>query len=126
MLDDIEIDISSYAVVKVDMVHENLKDLMLEVPPDDMMLAMWDAVTRGVQWRRTFIDVDPSAAASVLTTPSQPNTSPTSIFPKTFVSVSKSRTIVTISNSRAAMSVYNSRSVASVSTSDLEYPAPCT
>jgi hypothetical protein len=27
MLDDIEIDVSSYGVVKVDMVHDNLKDL---------------------------------------------------------------------------------------------------
>jgi hypothetical protein len=40
MLDDIEIDVSSYAVVKVDMVHENSKDLKLEVPPDDTMLTM--------------------------------------------------------------------------------------
>jgi hypothetical protein len=31
MLDDIQIDTSSYAVVKVDMVHDNLKDLKLEV-----------------------------------------------------------------------------------------------
>jgi hypothetical protein len=31
MLDDVQIDASSYAVVKVDMVHENLKDLKLEV-----------------------------------------------------------------------------------------------
>jgi hypothetical protein len=88
MLDDIEIDISSYAMVKVDMVHENLKDLMLEVPPDDTMLTMWDAVTRGVQWRRAFIDVDPLVAASVSTTPSQPNTSPASIFSKTRLSPS--------------------------------------
>jgi hypothetical protein len=46
MLDDIEIDISSYA-----MVHENSKDLKLEVSPDDMTLTMHDAVTRKVQWR---------------------------------------------------------------------------
>jgi hypothetical protein len=31
MLDDIQIDTSSYAVVKVDMVHDNLKDLKLKV-----------------------------------------------------------------------------------------------
>jgi hypothetical protein len=31
MLDDIQIDTSSYAVVKVDMVHDNLKDLKLEM-----------------------------------------------------------------------------------------------
>jgi hypothetical protein len=48
MLYDVEIDVSSYAVVKVDMVHENLKDLKLEVPPDDTTLTMWDAVTRRV------------------------------------------------------------------------------
>jgi hypothetical protein len=49
MLDDVMIDVSSYAMVKVDMVHENLKDLKLEVPPDDMTLTMRDAVTRNVQ-----------------------------------------------------------------------------
>jgi hypothetical protein len=70
MLDDIEIDVSSYAVVKVNMVHENLKDLKLEVPLDDTTLTMWDAVTRRVQWRRTSIDVDPSTATSASTTPS--------------------------------------------------------
>jgi hypothetical protein len=51
MLDNIQIDTSSYAVVKVDMVHDNLKDLKLEVPLDDMMLLMRDVVTRRVQWR---------------------------------------------------------------------------
>jgi hypothetical protein len=70
MLDDVEIDTSSYIVVKVYMVHENSKDLKLEVPPDDMTLTMRDVVTRRVQWRRTSIDVDPSAAASTSTTPS--------------------------------------------------------
>jgi hypothetical protein len=88
MLDDVEIDISSYDVVKVDMVHENLKDLKLEVPPDDMTLTMRVAVTRRVQWRQTSIDIDKSAAASVSTTPSQPNTSPASIFPETRLSPS--------------------------------------
>jgi hypothetical protein len=40
MLDGMEIDISSYVVIKVDMVHENLKDLKLKVPPDDAMLTV--------------------------------------------------------------------------------------
>jgi hypothetical protein len=40
MLDDVQIDTSSYDVVKVDMVHENSKDLKLEMPPDDMTLTM--------------------------------------------------------------------------------------
>jgi hypothetical protein len=82
MLDDIKIDVSSYVVVKVDMVHENLKDLKLEVPPYDMTLTMRDAVNRRVQWRQTSINIDPSVAASASTTPSQPNTSPASIFPE--------------------------------------------
>jgi hypothetical protein len=51
MLDDIQIDTSSYVVVKVDMVHDNSKVLKLEVSPDDMTLTMLDAVTRSVQWR---------------------------------------------------------------------------
>jgi hypothetical protein len=45
MLDDVKIDTSSYAVVKVDMVHDNSKDLRLDVPPDDTTLTKWDAVT---------------------------------------------------------------------------------
>jgi hypothetical protein len=48
ILDDIENDVSSYAVVKVDMVHENSKDLKVEVPPDDTTLTMRDVVTRRV------------------------------------------------------------------------------
>jgi hypothetical protein len=48
MFDDVEIDTSSYAMVMVDMVHDNLKDLKLEVPPDDMTLTMQDVVTRRV------------------------------------------------------------------------------
>jgi hypothetical protein len=80
MLDDVKIDTSSYDVVKVDMVHENSKDLKLEVLPHDTALTMWDAVTRRVQWRWTSIDVDPSAVASASTTPNQPSTSPASIF----------------------------------------------
>jgi hypothetical protein len=70
MLDDVQIDTSSYIVVKVDMVHDNSKDLKLNVPPNDTPLTMRDAVTRRVQWRQTSIDVDPSTAASVSTTPS--------------------------------------------------------
>jgi hypothetical protein len=49
MFDDVEIDTSSYAVVKVDMVHENSKDLKLKVPQGHTTLTMWDAVTRMVQ-----------------------------------------------------------------------------
>jgi hypothetical protein len=79
---DVEIHTSSYDVVKVDMVHKNSKDLKLEVTPDDMTLTMRDTITRRVQWRQTSIDVDTSAVASTSTTPSQPNTSPASIFPK--------------------------------------------
>jgi hypothetical protein len=45
MLDDVEIDASSYVLDKVDMVHENSKDLKLEVSPNDTMLTMRDAVT---------------------------------------------------------------------------------
>jgi hypothetical protein len=40
MLDDVEIDASSYVVIKVDMVHENSKDLKLELPPDNTTLTM--------------------------------------------------------------------------------------
>jgi hypothetical protein len=40
MLDDVQIDTSSYDVVKVDMMHDNSKDLKLEMPPDDMTLTM--------------------------------------------------------------------------------------
>jgi hypothetical protein len=88
MLYDVEIDTSSYVVVKVDMVYENSKYLKLEVPPDDTTLTMQDVVTRRVQWRQTSIDVDPSATASASTTPSQPNTSPALIFPETRLSPS--------------------------------------
>jgi hypothetical protein len=68
-LDDVLIDSVSFAVVKVDMVHENAKNLNLEVAPDDTTLTLWDEVTRRVQWRKTSIDVDP-AAILVSTTPS--------------------------------------------------------
>jgi hypothetical protein len=50
MLDDDLVNTSSYVVVKVDMVHENSKDLKLEVSSDDTTL--------------TSIDVDPSTAAA--------------------------------------------------------------
>jgi hypothetical protein len=68
-LDDVPIDSVSFAMVKVDMVHENVKNLNLDVAPDDTILTLRDAVTRRVQWRRTSIDVDP-AAISTSTTPS--------------------------------------------------------
>jgi hypothetical protein len=89
MLDDVQIDTSSYAVVKVDMVHDNSKDLKLKVPPDDTTLTMWDAVTRRVQWRWTSIDIDPSAIALASTTPSQSNTSPALISPESRLSPSQ-------------------------------------
>jgi hypothetical protein len=54
-------------MVKVDMVHENTKNLKLEVAPDETTLTLWDAVTRMVRWRRACIDVDEAASAS--TTP---------------------------------------------------------
>jgi hypothetical protein len=79
MLDDVRIDTSSYAVIKVDMVHANSKELKLKVPPDDTTLTMWDAVTRRVQWR---CDIDPSVAASTSTTPSPSNTSPALMSPE--------------------------------------------
>jgi hypothetical protein len=62
--------------------------VLMTSSPDDMTLTMQDAVTRRVQWKRTSIDVDPSAAASVLTTLSQSNTSPISIFPEARLSPS--------------------------------------
>jgi hypothetical protein len=76
-LDDIPIDSGSFVVVKVDMVHENVKNLNLEVAPDDTALTLWDAVARRVQWRRTSIVVD-LAAILVSTTPRQslPHTIP--------------------------------------------------
>jgi hypothetical protein len=40
MLDDVQIDTSSYAVIKVDMVHDNSQDLKLKVPLDDTALTM--------------------------------------------------------------------------------------
>jgi hypothetical protein len=69
MLNDVQIDTSSYVVVKVDMVHDNSKDLKLELPPDDTMLTMQHAIARRVQWRWTTIDIDVAPAASALTSP---------------------------------------------------------
>jgi hypothetical protein len=82
-LDDVPIDNVSFAVVKVDMVHDNAKNLNLELPPDDTTLTLRDAVTRRVQWR-TSIDVD-SVAISALTTPSlsQQHTIPSQSQPHT-------------------------------------------
>jgi hypothetical protein len=80
LLDDIQIDASAYPVDKVDMVHENVKNMKLEVPPDDTTLTLRDAITRRVQWRRTSIDVDTSATASTSTTASQSHTALGSIF----------------------------------------------
>jgi hypothetical protein len=109
MLDDVQIDTSFYAVVKVDTVHDNLKDLKLEVPPDDTMLTMRHAVSRRDQWRQISIDIDPASIAIALTSPA---------------SVSKSKVVGSVFNSRAAASNYreatevsNSRSVTSVSNS---------
>jgi hypothetical protein len=68
-LDDVLINSVSFAVVKVHMVHENTNNLNLEVAPNDMTLTLWDAVARRVQWRRTSIDVDPTAILAS-TTPS--------------------------------------------------------
>jgi hypothetical protein len=48
MLGDVQIDTSSYAMVKVDMVHDNSKVLKLEMPLADTTLTLWDAVTRRV------------------------------------------------------------------------------
>jgi hypothetical protein len=56
-------------MVKVDMVHDNSKDLKFEVAPDDTTLTMQDAVARRVQRRQTSIVIDPAAAASALTSP---------------------------------------------------------
>jgi hypothetical protein len=91
MLDDVEIDASSYVMVKMDMVHENSKDLKPEVPLDYTPLTLRGAIIRRVQWRRTSIDVDPSATALASNTTSQPNTTPASIFPQTRLSPSSIR-----------------------------------
>jgi hypothetical protein len=87
-LDDVPIDSVSFAVVKVDMVHENVKNLNLEVAPDDMTLTLWDAVTERVQWRRTSIDVDPATIlASTTLSPSQQHTTLSQSQPHTIPSL---------------------------------------
>jgi hypothetical protein len=78
LLNDISIDSASYVVVKVYMVHENTRNLKLEVPPDDKILPLRDAITRRVQWRRIGIDVD-LASTSVSATLSLSQTAPSSI-----------------------------------------------
>jgi hypothetical protein len=64
LLDDVQMDSMTYVVVKVDMVYENAKNMKLEVPPNDMMLALWDAITKRVRWMKSAIDVNPSTIAS--------------------------------------------------------------
>jgi hypothetical protein len=48
LLDDVQIDASAYVVVKVDIVHENVKNIKVEVALDDMTLTLWDAITKRV------------------------------------------------------------------------------
>jgi hypothetical protein len=48
ILDDVLIESISFAMVKVDMVHENTNNLNLEVALDDTTLTLRDAVTRRV------------------------------------------------------------------------------
>jgi hypothetical protein len=90
-------------------VHENAKNLNLEVTPDDTTLNLQDAVTRRVQWRRTSIDVDP-AAISASTIPSlsyqhnipsqsQPHTIPSLSPPKNTPSQSRPQTTPTMPQS---------------------------
>jgi hypothetical protein len=50
------------------MVHENVKNLKLEVPLIETTPTLRDAVTRRVQWRRTLIDIDPVAALASTST----------------------------------------------------------
>jgi hypothetical protein len=88
-LDDVLIDSVSFDVVKVDMVHKNVKKLNLKVAPDDTTLTLWDAVTRRVRWRRTSIDVDPVAISAV--------TTPSLLQQHTILSQSQSHTIPSLS-----------------------------
>jgi hypothetical protein len=44
LLDDVQIDASIYAMIKLDMVHENSKNLKLEVTPDDTTLTLHLAI----------------------------------------------------------------------------------
>jgi hypothetical protein len=128
MLDNIQINALSYAMVKMDMVHENSKELKLKVPTDDTMLTLRVTVTRRVQWRRTSnssFNVDHYYLAKYC--------SCFDIFSDTSVSISNlraatsvpnSRATASVSNSKAAVKVSNSRAVAEASTSDSKYPAP--
>jgi hypothetical protein len=70
LCDDLFIDTLAYVVVKVDMVHGNAKNIKLEVSPDDMIVTLRNAITRRVQWGKTYNDIDPSAATSASTTAS--------------------------------------------------------
>jgi hypothetical protein len=62
------------------MVHENAKNMKLEVPPDDTAPTLRDAIITRVQWRGTSIDIDPAVASLASTIASQPNNSPGLIF----------------------------------------------
>jgi hypothetical protein len=76
-LDNVPSDSVSFTVVKVGVVHENVKNLNLDVEPNDTTLTLPDAVTRSVQWRRTSIDIDPAAiSASTTKSLSQQHTIP--------------------------------------------------
>jgi hypothetical protein len=114
-LDDVPIDSVSFDVVKVDMVHENAKNLNLEVAPDDTTLTLRDAVTRMVQWKRTSIDVDP-AAISASTTPSlsQQHTIlvAAAYHSKFVVAVEHSKSVTATNHSNYATAVDNSYSIA--------------
>jgi hypothetical protein len=55
LLDNVQIDTSAYVVVMVDMVHENVKNMKLKVPPDDTTVTLRDAITRRVQWRNATL-----------------------------------------------------------------------
>jgi hypothetical protein len=81
LLDDVLTNSASDVVVKVQMVHENAKNLKPEVPPGDTSLTLWDAVTRRVQWRMIGIDDGPTTT-SAPTTPSQSQTAPALILPE--------------------------------------------
>jgi hypothetical protein len=110
-LDDVLIDSVSFVVVKVDLVHENAKNLKLEVAPDDTILTLWDAVTRRVQWRRTSIDVAPH------TIPSQSHHIPfqvsrTAYHSKSVATAEHSKSITAANHYNYAAATDNSYSVA--------------
>jgi hypothetical protein len=48
LLDDIQIDTSTFVVVKVDMVHESTKNMKLKVSSDYTTLTLRDVITRRV------------------------------------------------------------------------------